>query len=196
MQVSVESGEGLEKRLMVDLPAERVSQVVDRKLQDLAKHVRLDGFRPGKVPMRTIKQRFGEQVRQEAYGTLIQETLYQAANQEKLMPAGEPQVELREAAEDAGDLNELCWQKAVANVALDRALEECDAAIAKVSVIGVGMKNHSGVASLMFNAIARENINIIMISTSEIRISCIIEEKYTELAVRVLHTAFGLDRED
>lgn len=68
--------------------------------------------------------------------------------------------------------------------------------IAKVSVIGVGMKNHSGVASLMFNALARENINIIMISTSEIRISCVIEEKYTELAVRVLHTAFGLDRED
>ena len=71
-----------------------------------------------------------------------------------------------------------------------------DPHISKVSVIGVGMKNHSGVASLMFNALARENINIIMISTSEIRISCIIEEKYTELAVRVLHTAFGLDRED
>ncbi|GAB6905242.1 Aspartokinase [Desulfosarcina cetonica] len=71
-----------------------------------------------------------------------------------------------------------------------------DQNIAKVSVIGVGMKNHSGVASLMFNALAREGINIIMISTSEIRISCIIEEKYTELAVRVLHTSFGLDRED
>lgn len=71
-----------------------------------------------------------------------------------------------------------------------------DPHIAKVSVIGVGMKNHSGVASLMFNALARENINIIMISTSEIRISCVIEEKYAELAVRVLHTAFGLDRED
>ena len=71
-----------------------------------------------------------------------------------------------------------------------------DLNIAKVSVIGVGMKNHSGVASLMFNALSRENINIIMISTSEIRISCIIETKYTELAVRVLHTAFGLDRED
>jgi aspartate kinase len=71
-----------------------------------------------------------------------------------------------------------------------------DENIAKVSVIGVGMKNHSGVASLMFNTLARENINIIMISTSEIRISCIIEEKYTELAVRVLHSAFGLDQEE
>lgn len=68
-----------------------------------------------------------------------------------------------------------------------------DDSIAKVSVIGVGMKNHSGVASVMFNTLARENINIIMISTSEIRISCVVEEKYAELAVRVLHTAFGLD---
>jgi aspartate kinase len=68
--------------------------------------------------------------------------------------------------------------------------------IAKVSVIGVGMRNHSGVASTMFNVLAEENVNIIMISTSEIRISCLIEEKYTELAVRVLHTAFGLDREE
>ena len=66
--------------------------------------------------------------------------------------------------------------------------------IAKVSVIGVGMRNHSGVASIMFNALAKENINIIMISTSEIRISCVIEEKYAELAVRVLHTAFELDK--
>ncbi|MEE8481610.1 MAG: aspartate kinase [Desulfobacterales bacterium] len=66
--------------------------------------------------------------------------------------------------------------------------------IAKVSVIGVGMRNHSGVASIMFNALANENINIIMISTSEIRISCVIEEKYAELAVRVLHTAFELDK--
>jgi len=69
-----------------------------------------------------------------------------------------------------------------------------DQNIAKVSVIGVGMKNHSGVASTMFTNLARENINIMLISTSEIRISCVIEEKYTELAVRVLHTAFGLDR--
>lgn len=70
-----------------------------------------------------------------------------------------------------------------------------DPNIAKVSVIGVGMKNHSGVASIMFNTLAKENINIAMISTSEIRISCIVEEKYTELAVRVLHSAFGLDAE-
>ena len=68
-----------------------------------------------------------------------------------------------------------------------------DEHIAKVSVIGVGMRSHSGVAAKTFTALASENINIMMISTSEIKISCIIEEKYTELAVRVLHHAFGLD---
>ncbi len=68
-----------------------------------------------------------------------------------------------------------------------------DEHIAKVSVIGVGMRSHSGVAAKMFTALAKENINIMMISTSEIKISCVIEEKYTELAVRVLHHVFGLD---
>lgn len=68
--------------------------------------------------------------------------------------------------------------------------------IAKVSVVGVGMKSHAGVASKMFSALAAENINIKMISTSEIRISCVIDEKYTQLAVNALHTAFGLDKEE
>ena len=68
-----------------------------------------------------------------------------------------------------------------------------DEHIAKVSVIGVGMRSHSGVAAQTFAALAKENINIMMISTSEIKISCIIEEKNTELAVRVLHHAFALD---
>jgi aspartate kinase len=67
--------------------------------------------------------------------------------------------------------------------------------IAKISVTGVGMKSHSGVASKMFSTLADENINIRLISTSEIRISCVIEEKYSELAVRVLHSAFGLDKD-
>ncbi len=67
--------------------------------------------------------------------------------------------------------------------------------IAKISVIGLGMRSHSGVASKMFETLARENINIKMISTSEIKISVVIDEKYTELAVRVLHDAFELDKE-
>ncbi|ROQ92281.1 aspartate kinase [Desulfosoma caldarium] len=67
--------------------------------------------------------------------------------------------------------------------------------IAKVSIIGVGMRSHTGVASVMFGALAKENINIHMISTSEIKISCVIDEKYTELAVRVLHDAFELHKD-
>ncbi len=68
-----------------------------------------------------------------------------------------------------------------------------DEEIAKVSIVGVGMRNNAGVASRMFNALAASGINIMMISTSEIKISCVIEDKYTELAVRVLHDAFNLE---
>ncbi|WP_213663874.1 aspartate kinase [Stutzerimonas stutzeri] len=68
-----------------------------------------------------------------------------------------------------------------------------DTDIAKVSIVGVGMRSHAGVASRMFEALAKENINIQMISTSEIKVSVVIEEKYLELAVRALHTAFDLD---
>lgn len=68
-----------------------------------------------------------------------------------------------------------------------------DSAIAKVSIVGVGMRSHAGVASKMFEALAKDGINILMISTSEIKISVVIDEKYLELAVRSLHSAFGLD---
>ncbi|MGU9854859.1 aspartate kinase [Pseudomonas sp. KBW05] len=68
-----------------------------------------------------------------------------------------------------------------------------DTKIAKVSIVGVGMRSHAGVASRMFGALAKESINIQMISTSEIKVSVVIEEKYLELAVRALHTAFELD---
>ncbi len=67
--------------------------------------------------------------------------------------------------------------------------------IAKVSIVGAGMRAHPGVAAKMFEVLAQHGINIHMISTSEIKISCVIDEKYTELAVRALHEAFGLDRE-
>jgi len=70
-----------------------------------------------------------------------------------------------------------------------------DDKVAKVSIVGVGMRSHAGVASTMFTALAAENINIQMITTSEIKISVIIDERYLELAVRSLHTAFGLDAE-
>jgi aspartate kinase len=69
-----------------------------------------------------------------------------------------------------------------------------DPKIAKVSVVGIGMKSHVGLASLMFRTLSEEGINIQMISTSEIKISVVIEDKYLELAVRALHKAFGLDQ--
>jgi aspartate kinase len=84
---------------------------------------------------------------------------------------------------------------------VQRVAKEIDAksvavteAIAKVSLVGVGMRSHSGVASRMFDVLARERINIMMISTSEIKISAVIDEKYLELAMRSLHAAFGLDQ--
>ena len=70
-----------------------------------------------------------------------------------------------------------------------------DDKIAKVSIVGVGMRTHSGVAARMFEALSREKINIQMISTSEIKVSCVVEAKYSELAVRVLHETFGLGAE-
>jgi len=69
-----------------------------------------------------------------------------------------------------------------------------DAKICKVSVVGIGMRSHVGIASKMFRTLAEEGINIQMISTSEIKISCIVEDKYMELAVRALHKAFGLEQ--
>jgi aspartate kinase len=71
-----------------------------------------------------------------------------------------------------------------------------DKDIAKVSIVGVGMRNHPGIASTMFQILAKEGVNMMMVSTSEIKVSCIIAEKYTELAVRALHDAFALDKEN
>ena len=88
--------------------------------------------------------------------------------------------------------------KIVEGVANDIGAERVSGSkdIAKVSIVGVGMRNHSGIANTMFSILAREGINILMISTSEIKISCVIEEKYSELAVRALHDAFGLDKDN
>jgi len=87
--------------------------------------------------------------------------------------------------------------------AMDRLVQELglrgvesDDQIAKISIVGVGMRNHSGVAARMFEVLGKEGINIQSISTSEIKVSCVVASKYTELAVQALHTAFGLDRPD
>lgn len=94
MQVSVETTQGLERRLTITLPAESVDSAVKSRLQQLAKTQRINGFRPGKVPVSVIKKRFGSAVRQEVAGDLMQRNFYQAIVQEKLNPAGMPTFEL------------------------------------------------------------------------------------------------------
>ena len=90
--------------------------------------------------------------------------------------------------------NELEAAKKVMNELNASELIEFDPHIVKVSVVGVGMQSHSGVASKAFDTLAKENINIQMISTSEIKVSMVVDEKYGELAVRALHTAYNLDK--
>jgi aspartate kinase len=95
-----------------------------------------------------------------------------------------PRTDLKKARKIAGDYAREFGAEGV----------DVNETISKVSIVGVGMKTHSGVAAQMFDALAGEGINIMMISTSEIKVSCVIDDKYTELAVRVLHKSFGLDK--
>lgn len=93
MQVSVESTGALERRMEVQVPAERVEKAVDERLQRMSRTVRLKGFRPGKVPVKVVRQQFGQQVRQEVLGDVMQSTFNEAVVQEKLTPAGGPRIE-------------------------------------------------------------------------------------------------------
>lgn len=102
MQVTVEQKEGLERTVRVEIPASRIEEAVSERLQRLQRSVRLDGFRPGKVPQRVVRNRFGQQVRQEVLGELIQSTFQEAVTQESLQPAGQPRIEPDEAADDEG----------------------------------------------------------------------------------------------
>lgn len=100
MQVSIETTSGLERRLTVGVPAARVDSEVDSRLQKAAKNVRLPGFRPGKVPMKVMRQRFGAGIRQEVLGEVMSRSFQEAVMQEKLRPAGQPSIEPRNL--DAG----------------------------------------------------------------------------------------------
>ena len=100
MRVSVETTSGLERRLTVGVPADRVDSAVNKRLQDAARNVRLPGFRPGKVPMKVMKQRFGAGVRQEVLGEVISQSFQEAVMSENLRPAGQPSIEARKM--DAG----------------------------------------------------------------------------------------------
>lgn len=93
MQVSVETTTGLERRMTVQLPADQIDQQVASKLKQLARSVRLAGFRPGKVPLNVVEKRYGARVRQEAANELIASSYPEALQQENLRPAGEPSIE-------------------------------------------------------------------------------------------------------
>lgn len=92
MQVSVEAGEGLVRKIVVELPPETVDIEVDNRLQSLKGRVKIDGFRPGKVPLKVVKQRYGEQVLFEVASEMIQKSFQDALAQENLKPAGEPVI--------------------------------------------------------------------------------------------------------
>ena len=93
MQVSIEALEGLERRMTVQIPSERVSEAVEKKLKDLIKTVRIDGFRPGKVPLKVVQQKYGGHVRQEVIGDVIESSYQEALIQEKVRPAGMPSID-------------------------------------------------------------------------------------------------------
>jgi trigger factor len=103
MQVSVETSTGLERRLTITVPATSVDTAVKSRLQQLAKTQRINGFRPGKVPVNVIKKRYGQAVRQEIAGEVMQQNFYQAITQEKITPAGMPSFEMK-TDEDGKDL--------------------------------------------------------------------------------------------
>lgn len=103
MQVSVENTGNLERRMTVSIPSDRLSSVIDGRLRDMAGKANLKGFRKGKVPAKVIEQRFGQQVRSEAFGELVRASFDQAVRQENVRIAGQPSIQ----AEPAGDESEI-----------------------------------------------------------------------------------------
>ncbi len=101
MQVSVETTSGLERRITVGIPANVVDDEVQKRLQKAAKTVKINGFRKGKVPIKVVKQRFGEGVRQEVLGDAINRSFYDAVQKESLRPAGAPHIEPKTMEEGA-----------------------------------------------------------------------------------------------
>src|ERR1044071_482901 len=93
MQVSLEPTAGLERRMEVQVPAEDVEKAVQDRLKSMSRTVRLKGFRPGKVPVKVVRQQFGQQVRQEVLGDVMRSSFEKAVEQEKVKPAAGPRIE-------------------------------------------------------------------------------------------------------
>ena len=103
MQVSVEALSDLERRVTVQVPAEKLAKEIEDRLLSLSRRVKVDGFRPGKVPLKLVKRMYGDQVRYEAVGELMEHSLHEALVQEKLNPLGGPKIEPK-VLEDGQDL--------------------------------------------------------------------------------------------
>ncbi|WP_420553804.1 trigger factor [Neptuniibacter marinus] len=99
MQVSVETTSGLERLMTISVPAERIDQDVTKRIQQTARTVKIDGFRPGKVPVKVVKQRYGKGIREEVLGQVVQESFYQALQQEEINPAGTPSIDFTKDVE-------------------------------------------------------------------------------------------------
>ncbi|BFM16403.1 trigger factor [Maricurvus nonylphenolicus] len=99
MQVSIETTSGLERRMTVGIPAEQVETEVEKRLQQAAKTIRMNGFRKGKVPVKVVKQQYGAGVRQEVLGEVMSRSFYEAVQKEDVKPAGQPSIEPKEMAE-------------------------------------------------------------------------------------------------
>jgi len=99
MQVSVETTSGLERLMTISVPAERIDQDVTKRIQQTARTVKIDGFRPGKVPVKVVKQRYGKGIREEVLGQVVQESFYQALQQEEINPAGTPSIDFKKDVE-------------------------------------------------------------------------------------------------
>lgn len=96
MQVSIETTTGLERRLIISVPADQVDSKVDERLVKTSKDIRLKGFRPGKVPKNVVKTQFGSGIRQEVVGEVISSSFYEAVIQEKIEPAGQPVIDFKQ----------------------------------------------------------------------------------------------------
>ena len=105
MDVSVEESGGLERRIKVEVPEERIEGEVNDRLQTMAKTVNMPGFRPGKVPVKVVMQRYGKQIRDEVVGEIVRTTFQEALGKEQLRPASSPTIDVERIA--------LVWSEAV-----------------------------------------------------------------------------------
>ena len=100
--VSVESTEGLERRMKVEVPAERVEGEIEKRLKDMGRRARIKGFRPGKAPLKVVRQQYGAQVREDVVSEFVRSSWVQAISEQKLRPVGNPRIEEHKVSKDEG----------------------------------------------------------------------------------------------